>query len=353
MTERELFEKQSILKKNEIPEIKRLQFDRLETNSSPAINEANKTTRNFIYNQLSDNGDAMNPLDDPLTFSKNDHLIAEVDRYGLPLRTVINLETGLVRSDPYYHKDFLDDFYSKYYRNLYSNNKILSASKIIVEQIQRGEYYYNFCKDFLNSGDKILEIGCGMGGILIPFKLNDFDVKGIDLGEDFLKKGNKFNLNLSNESLESLLEKDEKYDMIILSHLIEHIPEISDFLMKVNKLLNQNGKVFIAVPGIRYIHNTYNSDISIYLQNAHCWSFSKLTLNALLNQNGFKTIKCDEEICCVAEKSNTKPINIDMTKEANEIISYLRETEENYFENSTYKPSFLKRKLNSVTRRIK
>jgi 2-polyprenyl-3-methyl-5-hydroxy-6-metoxy-1,4-benzoquinol methylase len=353
MISRKLLEKYNILKKNEVIEIKRLQFDTLETNSSPGINKANKSTRDFIYNKLLENGDIMNPLDDPLTFTKSDHLIAEVDRYGLPLRTVINLETGLVRSDPYYNKDFLNDFYIEYYRNLYSNNEILSPSKIIIEQIQRGEHYYNFCRTFLDPDDEILEIGCGMGGILIPFKLNNFKIKGVDLGEDFLNKGNKFNLNLSNESIESLLERDKKYDLIILSHLIEHILEISDFLRKVNKLLTPKGKVFIAVPGIKYIHSTYNSDIAIYLQNAHCWSFSKLTLNALLNQNGFKTLKCDEEICCIAVKSDSKEAYLDLAKEAEEIINYLRKTEKNYFKNSTVKFSFFKRKLKSVIRRIK
>jgi 2-polyprenyl-3-methyl-5-hydroxy-6-metoxy-1,4-benzoquinol methylase len=266
-----------------------------------------------------------------------DEVIAQVDRYGFPYNTVINKKTGIVRVSPYYSEKWLERFYNVYYRPLYTNDNQYSKNDVFQEQMNRGNDYYNFLKDIISNNDSILEIGCGMGGILFPFKLRNFKVKGIDFGEEFVKRGREVGLNLTNEDIDVLIKNGEKYDLIILSHLLEHIVDVNTFINKIKCLLSINGRLFISVPGIKNIQRAYESNFLLYLQNAHAWHFSQNTLKALLISNGFKVLKSDEEINCLVEFDNE--LNGDQKKksienlldfEYQDTISYLLRSEEIY-----------------------
>ncbi|MDQ6903359.1 MAG: class I SAM-dependent methyltransferase, partial [Bacteroidota bacterium] len=267
----------------------RLLFKSISENIAPAVEEHNLQTRNKVYETIKNNETIPIQLADLISEEEADDItISEIDRYGLPFRTVINQTTGLIRTDPYFSQEWLSSFYKNFYRDLYSNKNSISHSSLLAEQIKRGEYYFGITRKFLDDHENILEIGCGMGGILIPFKLAGFDVKGIDLGDEYIMIGRQFNLDLSVESITDIVAKKEKYSFIILSHLIEHIPDLHTFFINLKEILSENGKVFITVPGIKSMHKTYDNDLQIYLQNAHCWAFSKNTLSAFLNKMGFR-----------------------------------------------------------------
>lgn len=324
-----------IFRTGETPLFGRLKYISPERNQSFLVTRSNKDVRDKIYRQTAE-GDVWQPLEDIIKPGyADDILISESDRYGLPQRTVVSKATGLMRTDPFYTTDYLNTFYVQYYRDLYSN-KVVSRDVVLREQIERGSGYFNLVKNDLKENDKVLEVGCGMGGILIPFKLAGMQVTGIDLGPEFVDLGNRLNLNLHVKSVDDLLNDSTSYDLIILSHVIEHIPDLNDFLSKVKRLLSPSGRIFIAVPGIRYIHETYGANLQIYLQNAHCWSFTKTTLTAVLNVNGFDVNYIDEQINCIASKSSGRIDNVDLSGEAASVISYLKETEKRFGKKASF-----------------
>lgn len=355
ISEKKLLHSLGWLIENEMPLVGRLKYNLLEENSAPQITENNIEVRDEIFREICSNEFKPIPNIDILSEGEaDDILISEFDRYGLPLRTVINTQTGLVRSDPYYSEKWLEIFYSKYYRRLYTNNLDNSFSSIFREQIGRGEYYYNFMHDYLSPTESILEIGCGMGGILVPFKIKGYEIKGVDIGEEFVSYGNRFNLNLSNNSIDDLVKDGQKYSLIILSHFIEHVPDLTTLFQNLKKILTTNGKVFIAVPGLKMIHQTYQSNIHIYLQNAHCWSFTQSTLSALLSKMNFKVIACDENINCLCELTDEALKQFDNSNEADEIILYINQIEANYAKIKTVsKPTLFKRIKNKIQSFVK
>ena len=84
-------------------------------------------------------------------------------------------------------------------------------------------------------------------------------------------------------------------DLIILSHVLEHVYDIQDFMEKVKKKLTNNGLIYIEVP------NADNYDKMIYdlplqeLKIEHINYFSKIALNSLMINKSFfaVTIKDD------------------------------------------------------------
>ena len=96
----------------------------------------------------------------------------------------------------------------------------------------------------LSKESRILDIGCGSGKLL-QF-LNSLGYSNLCGADPFLKKDLKFdNFQIYKKSI---LEMDEKWDLIMLHHSFEHIPNQKETLEAIKKLLNKNGTCIIRVP---------------------------------------------------------------------------------------------------------
>jgi len=82
----------------------------------------------------------------------------------------------------------------------------------------------------------------------------------------------------------------ENIDVIIHSHLLEHIHDPSSFFKKCNQLLNEDGVMFISIPDMEYILNKEYSPNNI-LHFEHTYFLNSEILEMLSNANGFKIIE--------------------------------------------------------------
>jgi 2-polyprenyl-3-methyl-5-hydroxy-6-metoxy-1,4-benzoquinol methylase len=111
----------------------------------------------------------------------------------------------------------------------------------------------------LASGMRVLEVGCGEGGVLKPFFDRglvtlgvDLDQPRLDLAEDFLSNeistGKMVFLN------QNILEKSftdqysGHFDLIILKDVIEHIHGQETFIPFLGTLLRPGGQIFFGFP---------------------------------------------------------------------------------------------------------
>tara|TARA_B110000977_G_scaffold201338_1_gene295428 strand:+ start:8601 stop:9632 length:1032 start_codon:yes stop_codon:yes gene_type:complete len=230
-------------------------------------------------------------------------VISEKDRYGLSYTTGICEQCGNLQQIEYYSDDALNHFYRSFYNKIYFN--FIDPKKRFESQFKLASDKFIFLSDYLkNIKDKnkfrILEIGCGPGGILKYFKNKGFSVTGLDLDEEHLNYGKSQKLNLINKFN---FESNYKFDLIIISHVLEHMknPEIEIDIIK--NYAHKNTLLYIEVPSIHTIDNMYDSDFLKYLHIAHCYHFSLNSFKNFCIKKNLSILKINKKIQALCKVS--------------------------------------------------
>lgn len=293
-------------------------FKRFEFNSSPRVylNKKRKKIRNLIQFNLDQKiykNEIINCYVCNSDF-KDHELISRKERHGLELDCVICKNCGLVFINPRMSQESFNNFYINYYRDLY-NYEIgkRSLENLFKDNYINGKKVYKFVKQFITPDAKILELGCANGGLLKYFKEMGHEVLGLDLGKVEVDDGiNKYGLNLEHKSIEEF-KIEEKKDLIIMIHVIEHLTDCEKTLTKIYDILSDTGLLYISCPDIDVLSNgeIYKSDWITLMQNAHTINFNRISIQNLLNKYGFEIIYYESGMNLIAKKSKSAEIQIE------------------------------------------
>ena len=100
----------------------------------------------------------------------------------------------------------------------------------------------------------VLDVGCGNGSQLAIPLANDSQLRitGIDPDATSIQHGQRLavsstNVNFLCAAIEDL-PPDDKFDVIILSEVLEHLDQPGEMLRKATRLLNSDGVLIVTVP---------------------------------------------------------------------------------------------------------
>lgn len=248
--------------------------------------------------------------------------VCTVDRIGLKVQTVMCARCPTMYSRNRLDERSLSAFYSTFYREMYTGGSVPTANWF-EEQVSSGRRILNQLADLGVTrqglrGKRILEVGCGSGGILIPFTEIGAEVEGIDFDDTYMAAGRKRGLNLVARSVYEF-HSDKKFDLIILKDVLEHLPDLDLVLQKLKSLLSETGKVYIQVPtfeGLEFLG--FKNDYLRYFQNAHIVHFSEASLKYLFSKNGFDTLYSDlNGLALFTHKVGISNVHFDFENERN------------------------------------
>jgi len=135
----------------------------------------------------------------------------------------------------------------------------------------------------------LLDIGAGTGDFLITAKLHEWQVTGVEPNP--LARKNALNKGIIlNETLQQLPKN--KYDIITLWHVLEHLPNLNKQITDITKLLKNNGFLIVAVPNYKsYDAHYYKEHWAAYDVPRHLWHFSKTSILKLFHPFGLELFK--------------------------------------------------------------
>jgi 2-polyprenyl-3-methyl-5-hydroxy-6-metoxy-1,4-benzoquinol methylase len=138
---------------------------------------------------------------------------------------------------------------------------------------------------------RVLDLGCDAGYALAAFREHGWSGVGIEVNRSTSEYARK-RLGLPILSSIDELEATEKFDVIMLSHVIEHIVEPSDLLKSLGERLRPGGVLYIKAPnyGSRHVRYLKRGDWLAFIPLQHVWYFNSRSLRRLLRQNGFECL---------------------------------------------------------------
>ena len=171
-----------------------------------------------------------------------------------------------------YYKD--DDYIS----HTDSKKKLLDRLYYLVRKYTL-KRKVSLLNSFQTEEKKVLDIGAGTGEFLAECKKSNWRIFGVEPN---------FNARAIAAEKDIYLEEDiakfegEKFDVITLWHVLEHIPNLPEFLEKIEMLLKKDGRLVIAVPNYKsYDANYFGESWAAYDVPRHLWHFSQNSIYKL------------------------------------------------------------------------
>ena len=156
--------------------------------------------------------------------------------------------------------------YTKYY--LTNNNY-----KVPAHYNDKDEKCYTFLCNNLENVNTIIDYGCG-NGELSDLLSSNYKVTKFDIG---------------------LPDPTEKYDCLVLSHVLEHVYNPENFINKISKYISPNQYMYIEVPNAQEYDKMQGFGYLQEINVEHINFFSAYALSKLMINCGFTPVNMSED----------------------------------------------------------
>jgi SAM-dependent methyltransferase len=141
-------------------------------------------------------------------------------------------------------------------------------------------------------GCRLLEVGPGLGNLLVEAAARDYEVTGVEYSESSVHAAN---LRLGADrvlcgSITTIALPAESFDVAIMSDVLEHTRNPLDDLTHVWRLLRPGGLLFIAVPSLDSWSARVMRERWLEFKLEHLYYFDSATLQLLLFKGGFEDV---------------------------------------------------------------
>lgn len=176
-------------------------------------------------------------------------------------------------------------------------------------------------------GDKVksvCDVGCGIGSLLLALEDRLICATGIDTSDESLSLA-RARIASPRIKLEkkSAFELDEKFDLIFLTDILEHIQDDRSMVQYLHdKVVKREGYLIITVPAHKKLYSKFDSNAGHYRR------YDKAALLSLIREGGFEPKLCWSygryffhyfaNAILLFDKKNNADTDIDINKRFNE-----------------------------------
>jgi SAM-dependent methyltransferase len=137
---------------------------------------------------------------------------------------------------------------------------------------------------------KVLDVGCGAGGNLKTLQDQGWDPYGIEISDVAAVHARELVTgNIHTGTLESAPFPPQSFDLVFMSHSLEHLPSPVDALRRVHRLLKDDGLLAVSVPNVNSLEFKLFGRWWFPLDPPrHFYHFEKSSLSEIMAQAGFQ-----------------------------------------------------------------
>lgn len=233
----------------------------------------------------------------PICKASNSKLIMPInlktfDGVALPLDVQVSecQVCGFVFNDSAIDEQSLLQFYTR--DNFYYTENSFGTGG---NDLNRYESYVAFLTPHLHDKSIIVDVGCGKAQFVKYLIDSGYkNARGVELDKRMVEaaRGNKIPVDVGSAS--DLSVEADSVDLIIYTHVFEHLRDLDDAIEQAKQCLKHNGLLFIEVPDASHYSNARVFDFFWLSMAEHINHFSNYYLELLLMRHGFERIKALE-----------------------------------------------------------
>jgi len=220
-----------------------------------------------------------------VSFPKDPYLKRLPTRKDYRVQYVVCTGCGFV-----YQRQMMDEaemtmLYSSTYRPDRPDPGYLNANRVVALEV----YSWITSRTGMQGRERsVLDIGCATGMFLRPFAQQGWRAVGLDAGGEWIEYGRRaFGLDLRSEFFTGESCPGRQFDLILFSHVIEHVFDPAPVLAAIREKLSDGGYLFIGTPNVlapkrKLYPGLFGGD--------HVRLFSPRTLSAYLRRHGFRAV---------------------------------------------------------------
>lgn len=228
-----------------------------------------------------------------------------------PRLLVVCQECGFVYHDPQLDHPDIAVLYSRYRDDAFRNespneyfDRITSLPKSESENYAKIEWLCTALPDFMKRDGRLLDIGCGGGTFIRTFLDNnpDWTACGVESTPLFAElAGRRLNLPVMKCSYQSGLFPKQRFELISINQVLEHVLDPVAFLQDVRNDLADEGYVYLEVPDILDLPHLPPEHDRFTMP--HLWVFSESSLTNVCRRAGYE-VRVVEHQVTVRHKRN-------------------------------------------------
>ncbi|MFC1935242.1 class I SAM-dependent methyltransferase [Chloroflexota bacterium] len=148
------------------------------------------------------------------------------------------------------YRQLLEEFLPNKSSPLYKDN-----AEYAFTAIERGNLIADIVEKYTPvRGSKVLDLGCGEGGVAIAFALRGAEATALDISEGRIERmkvwASEHNVSVNGviaDALEIGLPSGQ-FDIVICNDLMEHVSQPQELAYEIYRLLKEHGYVYLSVP---------------------------------------------------------------------------------------------------------
>jgi 2-polyprenyl-3-methyl-5-hydroxy-6-metoxy-1,4-benzoquinol methylase len=156
---------------------------------------------------------------------------------------------------------------------------------------------HQIIKKLIKPNTTILDIGCNTGILGKSIKHQNNTIDGVDINSSFFTYAKPYYRNLYKIDLSKNFSfNQEKYDYLIASDILEHLPNPDKILIKFRDNLKTNGLLITSIPNVARIEIRLNLLLGKFnyskgiMSTDHLRFFTHKTASTLLSYCGYDII---------------------------------------------------------------
>jgi 2-polyprenyl-3-methyl-5-hydroxy-6-metoxy-1,4-benzoquinol methylase len=158
-------------------------------------------------------------------------------------------------------------------------------------------------RTYVNSGGKLLDVGCGNGKFLDMARSRGWETKGIETAPELVEKARReYHLEVDHAWFEQADLQDESFDVITMWNCLDAMTDPAGALQRAKSALKIGGILFVRTPNAKYHKDMYmllRSLRSIKMEAViprqsylfHRFTFLPRTVKYMMKENGFTDVE--------------------------------------------------------------